>query len=130
MRSIVYREARPPGDRHGMSTPCYVYILTNQSGCYYVGMTNNIERRWHEHVRRERGAKFTREYHVTRLVYLVRCPDRRAAGAHERSLKRRTRARKLAAIRAFNPSLQDLAVTFGWRKAPASARSTPPSRKA
>jgi putative endonuclease len=109
-----------------MPRPCYVYILTNQSGCYYVGMTNNIERRWHEHLGRQRGAQFTREYHVTRLVYLVLLPDRRAAGEHERSLKRRTRARKLAAIRAINPRLDDLSVTYGWRKAPASRKVPPP----
>jgi len=113
-----------------MPRPCYVYILTVQSGCYYVGLTNNIARRWHEHLGRKRGARFTREYHVTRLVYLVLLPDRRVAGVHERSLKRRTRASKLAAIRAMNPQLDDLSVTFGWRKPPASRKGTPPSREA
>jgi len=28
----------------------YVYILTNSAGVLYVGMTNNIERRFWEHV--------------------------------------------------------------------------------
>ena len=102
-----------------MDKPHYVYILTNTSGCYYVGMTSDMCRRWFEHHTRK-GAKFTGQFNVQRLVYVKQCPDRESAARHERSLKRRSRARKRALIRASNPDLIDYSVKWGWRKSPAS----------
>ncbi len=104
-----------------MSNPCWVYILTNHSGCYYVGMTGNPLRRWQQHIAKQ-GAVFSGEYNVKRLVYLRECPDRRTARRHEVTVKRLNRKRKLALIRQFNPRLEDLSVVFGWR-APSSGRS-------
>ncbi|MBP6570891.1 MAG: GIY-YIG nuclease family protein [Gemmatimonadales bacterium] len=104
-----------------MPIPHFVYILTNQAGCYYVGMTRDMRRRWHEHRDGALGAEFTRTFHVTRLVYVMPCVDFKSARQHEASLKRRTRARKAAIIRVANPEMRDLAVGFGWRRAPASA---------
>src|SRR5690606_27111340 len=103
-----------------MATPHWVYILTNQSGCYYVGMTRDPFRRWWQHTHRRGGARLTGRYHITRLVYLRECPDRQSALRHERSLKRRSRERKRALILKYNPHFEDLAVIFGWRDPPAS----------
>ena len=102
-----------------MSKPHYVYILTNSSKCYYVGMTSNVHRRWWQHLHKV-GAKLTRDFHIGRLVYVQEFPDRRSALAHERSVKRRTRKRKAAMIRQFNPTGEDLSVAWGWRKPLAS----------
>ena len=104
-----------------MPTPHYVYILSNQSGCYYAGRTRDLQTRWHEHRDGTHGASFTRAFNVGRLVYIALCPDFESARRHEASLKRRTRARKQAAIRAVNPEMNDLAVEFGWRAAPSSS---------
>jgi len=98
-----------------MSQPHYVYILTNASKCFYVGMTSNMHLRWWQHLHRH-GARHTQEYHLARLVYVQEFPDRSSARAHERSIKRRTRKRKAAMIRQFNPEGSDLAVVWGWRK--------------
>jgi putative endonuclease len=102
-----------------MAHQFYVYILTNQSRCYYVGMTSNLHRRWWQHLHRF-SAKHTRDYHIARIVYVQVFPDKESARAHERSVKRRTRARKLAIIRQHNPNLEDLSVAWGWRDALAS----------
>jgi putative endonuclease len=102
-----------------MARPHHVYILTNLSGCYYVGMTSDLCRRWFEHHTRA-GGRFTRRFNVQRLVYVAECPDRESAARHERSLKRRTRARKAALIRSVNPNLEDLSVVWGWRSPPDS----------
>jgi putative endonuclease len=98
-----------------MSTEHYVYILSNASRCFYIGMTRDPPRRWYEHKERT-GAEFTKRYHLHVLLYLRQCPDRASARAHEQSLKRRSRARKWAIIRAANPELRDLSVAWGWRK--------------
>jgi putative endonuclease len=101
-----------------------VYILTNMTGCYYVGMTSDMCRRWFEHHTRV-GARFTSKFNVQRLVYVVECPDRESAARHERSLKKRSRSRKSAMIRSINPTSEDLAVRWGWRPPPDSSGPRP-----
>ena len=46
----------------------HVYILTNNSGTLYVGVTNNLERRVAEH---QLGLVegFTKKYRLKRLIY-------------------------------------------------------------
>jgi putative endonuclease len=46
----------------------FVYILTNQAGTLYVGVTNNLERRVIEHKQGALGS-FTKRYKISRLVY-------------------------------------------------------------
>ena len=47
----------------------YVYIMTNKwNRVLYVGVTNDIVRRVHEH-RENLAEGFTRKYNVTKLVY-------------------------------------------------------------
>ena len=48
--------------------PYYVYVLTNNKGTLYTGLTNNLERRMYEH---KHGLVdgFTRKYKVARLLY-------------------------------------------------------------
>ena len=47
----------------------YVYILASKkNGTLYIGVTNNVARRVHEH-RTGKGDSFTQRYGVFRLVY-------------------------------------------------------------
>ncbi|MCA9485071.1 MAG: GIY-YIG nuclease family protein, partial [Nitrospina sp.] len=46
----------------------YVYILANPSGTLYTGVTNNLERRLHEHRSGQLGG-FAKRYRIARLVY-------------------------------------------------------------
>jgi putative endonuclease len=88
-----------------------VYILASHSHVIYIGVTNDIRRRVWQH---QRGVVpgFTRQYHVTRLVYLERTADVSAAIAREKQLKRWPRWRKNRLIEHHNAGWADLSA--GW----------------
>jgi putative endonuclease len=46
----------------------HVYIMSNQSGTLYTGVTNDLSRRVHEH-KRKLVPGFTSKYNMTKLVY-------------------------------------------------------------
>ena len=85
----------------------FVYIMSSQTHVLYVGMTNNIERRVHEH---KTGAVvgFSSKYRTHALVFFEETSDVRAALDRERSLKGWARARKIALIESENPCWNDL----------------------
>lgn len=86
----------------------YVYILTNQfNDVFYVGVTNNLERRIREH---QSGLidGFTKKYRVHKLVYCENCHDVRDAIAREKQLKNWNREKKRTLIEKMNPEWKDL----------------------
>jgi len=85
----------------------FVHIMTNNSGTLYVGVTNNLERRVHEHKRGEVPG-FTQRYKATRLVYYEATPDIRSAIEREKQLKGLLRRKKIALIASMNPYWRDL----------------------
>jgi len=88
--------------------PHYVYILASRrNGTLYVGMTNNIARRMHEH-RSGAVPGFTSRYAVTRLVYVETHDDPRQAIQREHTIKHWRRSWKLALIERDNPAWDDL----------------------
>ncbi len=84
-----------------------VYIMTNNSGTLYIGVTNNLARRVQEH-RDGIGSRFTAKYRITRLVYRETTAELQAARARERQLKGWVRRRKTALIASVNPYWRDL----------------------
>lgn len=90
----------------------YVYILaTRPDGPLYVGVTNDLHRRVHEHQSHAiRG--YTRRYNVDRLVYHEVCDTALAAIAREKQLKRWRREWKVALVERENPAWRDLAAEF------------------
>lgn len=90
-----------------MTKQYYVYIMTNRSGTLYIGVTNDLERRVHEHKTKQIDG-FTKKYHVTSLVHFEAGQDIREAIAREKQLKGWSRAKKLALIKATNPRWDDL----------------------
>ena len=89
-----------------------VYIMASRrNGTLYVGVTNDLARRVHEH-RNGGGATFTRKYGVTRLVWCERYADINEAIAREKQLKKWERAWKLELIEAMNPDWADLYETL------------------
>ena len=88
--------------------PYFVYILTSQRhGTLYVGVTNNLVRRIHEH-REKLIEGFTSQYNVTRLVWFDQTDSVEEAITHEKKLKRWRREWKMALIEKTNPAWDDL----------------------
>jgi putative endonuclease len=86
----------------------FVYILTNRkNGTLYIGVTNNIARRSWEH-RESIGAKFTRRYGLTRLVYAEAHDEVEIAIRREKAMKEWKRAWKIELIESANPEWRDL----------------------
>ncbi len=46
----------------------YVYILECANNTYYTGQTNNIQKRYKDHVNGKANSKYTKAFKVTRLV--------------------------------------------------------------
>ena len=89
--------------RHG-----YVYIMTNvRNGTLYVGVTNDIARRVHEH-REGRIDGFTKRYGLKRLVWYEAHSDVPTAIRREKAVKAWQRAWKLRLIEESNPEWNDL----------------------
>ena len=89
----------------------YVYILCNESGTLYTGVTNDLMRRVYEH-KEKLYEGFTSRYNIGRLVYYESYPDVRDAIAREKQIKAWRRSKKLDIIRSMNPYWRDL--TQDW----------------
>ena len=84
-----------------------MYILSNKRGTLYVGMTNDLERRVHEHKKKLIDG-FTKKYNVTRLVYFASTDDVTAAITREKQIKGMLRSKKIELIKTMNPEFKDL----------------------
>ena len=96
-----------------MKKPC-MYILASRGGTLYIGVTNDLQRRVHEH---QEGlvAGFTSRYNVTRLVSFEEFPTMLEAIVREKRLKGWRRHKKVALVEARNPRWRDLGED--WRYA-------------
>jgi putative endonuclease len=92
----------------------YVYIMASKSRVIYVGMTGFHMARVLRHKAGE-GGVFTRKYRVHRLVYYYCFRNVGDAIARETEIKKWRREKKVALIRAENPTWEDLAA--GWGEA-------------
>jgi len=89
-----------------------VYIMASRSHNFYVGVTNNIERRVRQHKKHELEG-FTARYNIDRLVWYQIFGDVHAAIAREKQLKRWRRGKKIQLIELKNPTWQDLSAEWG-----------------
>lgn len=85
----------------------YVYILASPSRTLYIGVTNDLERRMHEH-KRKRYPGFTARYGVDRLVHAETFAHIHDAIGREKELKAWRRAKKVALVEENNPRWVDL----------------------
>ena len=93
-------------------TDYYVYIMASKrNGTLYVGVTNNLARRVHEH-RTGSADGFTKKYEVKRLVWFETHNDIEAAISREKTIKRWPRKYKLNVIEQKNPDWDDLYETL------------------
>jgi putative endonuclease len=86
----------------------FVYILMNRHHtALYVGVTNDLVRRVHEH-RTKTASGFTARYNVDKLVYFEETSDVTEAIAREKQLKAGSRERKITVVSTVNPDWRDL----------------------
>jgi putative endonuclease len=81
--------------------------MTNKSGTLYTGVTNNLERRIHEH-QHHLVKGFTKKYNIGKLVYFEETNDIHAAISREKQIKGWLRKKKIALIESVNPDWKDL----------------------
>jgi putative endonuclease len=86
----------------------FVYIVTNPSReVLYIGMTNDLNRRLLEHFENRGNAKtFAGRYFCYKLVYFERHHSAMAAIEREKEIKKWSRKKKDALIKAENPGLR------------------------
>ena len=86
----------------------YVYFLASRpGGALYVGVTNNLIRRVHEH---KHGTieDFTKTYRIDKLVYYETYSSIQDALQREKNIKHWPRVWKTRLILQSNPSWRDL----------------------
>ena len=88
--------------------PFYVYLLASRRhGTLYLGITNDLIRRVHEHKYRN-SSGFAARYKVDRLVWFETFDDPTEAITREKQLKKWRRDWKIRLIEELNPDWRDL----------------------
>jgi putative endonuclease len=90
----------------------YVYLMASFKQTLYVGVTNDLVRRVHQHKTKADPDSFTARYNIDRLVYFETFGDVRDAIAREKEIKAWRRSKKVALIESQNPTWKEL--TFNW----------------
>lgn len=85
----------------------YVYIMASKKdGTLYIGITNNLIRRVHEH-KNDLVEGFTKKYGIHNLVYYEQHNDIYTAIDSEKKLKKWNRQWKINLIENHNPNWKD-----------------------
>ena len=86
----------------------YVYFLASRpGGAIYVGVTNDLVRRVHQH-RSGTIEGHTKRYNIARIVYFEVYDSVRLAIQREKNIKHWPRAWKVRLINENNPTWRDL----------------------
>ena len=95
--------------------PFYVYILRCRDNSYYVGQTDDLDKRMAEH-QSGVGCDWTRRRRPVELAYHERFPTREEARAAEARIKPWSRVKKEALIRGDWASLKKAAKGKHWNE--------------
>lgn len=76
----------------------YVYIIQNEKGYLYTGITTDLNRRFEEHAGSEKGAKFFRTGAPSKMVFSKKFKNRSLASKCEYAIKSMSRVQKLNLI--------------------------------
>ena len=76
----------------------YVYIIQSSDRSLYTGITNNIERRFHEHKNKRSGAKYFRGRSPDKVVYTEPGHTRSSATKREMEIKKLSKKEKIDLI--------------------------------
>ena len=93
----------------------HVYIITNQSkSVLYIGVTNYLARRLHEHNRNilDKKKTFAARYNCRHLLYYEKFTWIQEAIACEKEIKAWRREKKMNLIKTINPKFNFLEYLF------------------
>ena len=88
--------------------PFIVYIIECGDGSFYVGQTDDLERRWDEHESGAIPSCYTNSRHPLRLVFSNELGTRVEAIEMERRIKNWSRAKKIALLRGGVGAVREL----------------------
>lgn len=77
-----------------------VYIIQTESGKLYTGITNNLEKRFKNHLQGKSGAKFFHFSNPEQIVFRESQRNRSEATKREIEIKKMNRVQKLNLIRS------------------------------
>lgn len=77
----------------------FVYIIENDKGQLYTGITTDVLRRFNEHASSKKGAKFFRISKPVAIRFKKEFPDRSQASRFEREVKNMRKSEKLELIK-------------------------------
>jgi putative endonuclease len=77
----------------------FVYIIENERGHFYTGITTDPERRFNEHLSSKKGAKFFNTGSPVNMVFKKKFSNRSLALKFEYQIKSMTRPQKLELIK-------------------------------
>jgi len=87
----------------------YIYIMSNHhKTVYYVGITNNLERRAIEHKNKLNKDSFSAKYKTNELLYFEEYDNPISAIEREKKIKSWRREKKINLIKKTNPEMKDL----------------------
>lgn len=75
----------------------FVYILLCKDNSFYIGSTNDVERRLKDHLN-GKGGRYTRSHRVVKLIYKEDLGNKSEALKREINLKKWSREKKKALI--------------------------------
>jgi putative endonuclease len=76
----------------------FVYILLCRDGSYYIGSTNNVEKRLRNHLN-GKGGRYARSHKARKLVYQEKFPTKPEALKREAQLKKWPKVKKEALVK-------------------------------
>ena len=82
----------------------FVYIIQNDKGHLYTGITTDVERRFKEHSDSKKGAKFFRGRVPVEVVFQKKFKDRSSASKFEALVKKMKRSQKIELITNQGPA--------------------------
>jgi putative endonuclease len=71
----------------------FTYILLCTDGSYYTGSTNDVKKRFNDHLA-GRGAKYTKGHKPIKVVYKESLPTKSLALKREAEIKKYTKTKK------------------------------------
>ncbi|HAQ38275.1 MAG TPA: excinuclease ABC subunit C [Saprospirales bacterium] len=98
-----------------MSKPGFVYIMTNKNRTtLYIGVTNDLCRRIHEHKNHMLKNSFTDKYNLEHCIYYEEFEYFDLAIQREKELKKWNRKKKEDLINRLNPERKGLITEQGF----------------